>query len=171
MPSERLGQVSFWLVFGGFNLAFFPMHVSGLLGMPRRVYTYPSGTGWGTLNLISTIGAYVLAIGLVVVGVNIVRTYVRGVPAGDDPWGAHDARVGDVVAAAAVQLRDDPDRPQRGAAVGRPLAPDERHASRRAPDRGDVAARGRSRARAPHAGGVARAALVRAWRSRSSSSA
>jgi len=88
MPSETLGQVSFWLVFGGFNLAFFPMHISGLLGMPRRVYTYPSDMGWGTLNLLSTIGAYVLAIGLVVVAVNIVRTYIVGAPAGDNPWGA-----------------------------------------------------------------------------------
>jgi cytochrome c oxidase subunit 1/cytochrome c oxidase subunit I+III len=88
MPSETLGQVSFWLVFGGFNLAFFPMHISGLLGMPRRVYTYPSDMGWGTLNLLSTIGAYVLAIGLVVVAVNIVRTYIVGEPAGDNPWGA-----------------------------------------------------------------------------------
>jgi cytochrome c oxidase subunit 1/cytochrome c oxidase subunit I+III len=88
MPSETLGQVSFWLVFGGFNLAFFPMHISGLLGMPRRVYTYPSDMGWGTLNLLSTIGAYVLAIGLVVVAVNIVRTYLAGEAAGDNPWGA-----------------------------------------------------------------------------------
>jgi cytochrome c oxidase subunit 1/cytochrome c oxidase subunit I+III len=88
MPSERLGQISFWLVFAGFNLAFFPMHISGLLGMPRRVYTYPGDMGWGTLNLLSTIGAYVLAVGLVVVAVNVVLTYVRGEPAGDDPWGA-----------------------------------------------------------------------------------
>jgi cytochrome c oxidase subunit 1/cytochrome c oxidase subunit I+III len=88
MPSEGLGQLSFWLVFTGFNLGFFPMHISGLLGMPRRVYTYPGDMGWGTLNLLSTIGAYVLAIGLVVVAVNIVLTYVRGEPAGDDPWGA-----------------------------------------------------------------------------------
>jgi cytochrome c oxidase subunit I+III len=88
MPSETLGQVSFWLVFAGFNLAFFPMHISGLLGMPRRVYTYPADMGWGTLNLLSTIGAYVLAVGLVVVAVNVVLTYLRGEPAGDDPWGA-----------------------------------------------------------------------------------
>ena len=88
MPSEGLGQASFWLVFIGFNLGFFPMHISGLLGMPRRVYTYPGDMGWGTLNLLSTIGAYVLAVGLVVVAVNIVLTYVRGEPAGNDPWGA-----------------------------------------------------------------------------------
>jgi cytochrome c oxidase subunit 1/cytochrome c oxidase subunit I+III len=88
MPSEALGQLSFWLVFAGFNLAFFPMHISGLLGMPRRVYTYPSEMGWGALNLLSTIGAYVLAAGLVVVAVNVVRTHLRGEPAGDDPWGA-----------------------------------------------------------------------------------
>jgi cytochrome c oxidase subunit 1/cytochrome c oxidase subunit I+III len=88
MPSEGLGRLSFWLVFVGFNLGFFPMHISGLLGMPRRVYTYPGDMGWGTLNLLSTIGAYVLAVGLVVVAVNIVLTYWRGEPAGDDPWGA-----------------------------------------------------------------------------------
>jgi cytochrome c oxidase subunit I len=88
MPSETLGHVSFWLVFGGFNLAFFPMHISGLLGMPRRVYTYPSDMGWGAVNLLSTIGAYVLAVGLVLVAVNVVRTYLAGEPAGDDPWGA-----------------------------------------------------------------------------------
>jgi cytochrome c oxidase subunit I+III len=64
--SERAGVLSFWLVFIGFNLAFFAMRVSGLLGMPRRVYTYPSGLDWGLWNLLSTIGAFVLAIGLVV---------------------------------------------------------------------------------------------------------
>ena len=87
MLDERLGQVSFWLVFVGFNLAFFPMHVAGLLGMPRRVYTYPEGMGWGTLNLVETVGAYVLAAGLVLVAVNAIRAQYVAAPAGDDPWG------------------------------------------------------------------------------------
>ena len=57
--SERLGKTAFWLMFVGFNVAFFPMHMSGLLGMPRRVYTYPAGLGWDALNLISTVGAFI----------------------------------------------------------------------------------------------------------------
>jgi cytochrome c oxidase subunit I len=88
LPSERLGAVSFWLVFVGFNVAFFPMHVSGLLGMPRRVYTYPASSDWGVLNLLSTLGGVVLVIGLAVVLVNVVRTLLAGPPAGPDPWGA-----------------------------------------------------------------------------------
>ena len=87
MLDERLGRLSFWLVFVGFNLAFFPMHIAGLLGMPRRVYTYPEGMGWDTLNLVETVGAYVLAAGLLVVVVNAVRAQKVGPLAGDDPWG------------------------------------------------------------------------------------
>jgi heme/copper-type cytochrome/quinol oxidase subunit 1 len=83
---EGLGRLSFWLVFVGFNLAFFPMHLSGLLGMPRRVYTYPAGMGWDLLNLVSTIGAFVLALGILVVAVNVVVSLGRGLPAGPDPW-------------------------------------------------------------------------------------
>jgi cytochrome c oxidase subunit I+III len=89
MPSERLGQASFWLVFIGFNLAFFPMHISGLLGMPRRIYTYDAGAGWSVLNLLSTIGGVILAIGLVMVLVNVVRTVLVGPAAGPNPWGAN----------------------------------------------------------------------------------
>jgi cytochrome c oxidase subunit I+III len=62
--SERLGKWVFWLMFGGFNIAFFPMHIAGLMGMPRRVYTYPAGIGWDALNMISTIGAFILATGI-----------------------------------------------------------------------------------------------------------
>ena len=58
---ERLGRWNFWTMFIGFNLGFFPMHIAGLLGMPRRVYTYPAGLGWDTVNLITTIGSYVFA--------------------------------------------------------------------------------------------------------------
>ena len=65
--SDRLGRIAFWLMFAGINLAFFPMHVSGLAGMPRRVFTYPEASGWGALNLASTLGAFVLAAGILVV--------------------------------------------------------------------------------------------------------
>jgi cytochrome c oxidase subunit I+III len=87
MYSERLGQVSFWLVFCGFNLTFFPMHIAGLLGMPRRVYTYDGRMGWGAYNLVETIGSYVLALGILAIVVNVVHTWRRGAPAGADPWG------------------------------------------------------------------------------------
>ncbi len=89
MAAERLGQASFWLVFVGFNVAFFPMHISGLLGMPRRVYTYEPDLGWNTTNLISTLGAYLLAIGLVAVVASVVWGLLRGAPAGPNPWNAN----------------------------------------------------------------------------------
>ena len=63
MLDERLGKWSFWTVFIGFNVAFFPMHITGLMGMPRRVYTYPSDIGWDTLNMITSLGSLVLAAG------------------------------------------------------------------------------------------------------------
>ena len=88
MPSERLGRVSFWLVFLGFNLTFFPLHLLGLEGMPRRVYTYLPGTGWEGLNLLATVGAGVLALGLVVYLINFLHSRRHGAAAGDDPWGA-----------------------------------------------------------------------------------
>ena len=58
MLYERLGKISFWMMFVGFNVAFFPMHILGFLGMPRRMYTYDSGLGWDGLNLIVTIGGF-----------------------------------------------------------------------------------------------------------------
>jgi cytochrome c oxidase subunit I+III len=88
MLSERLGTWSFWLMFIGLNVAFFPMHLLGIMGMTRRIYTYPSGLGWSTLNMISSIGAYVLAIGILVTIVNFFRSRKYGPPAGKDPWKA-----------------------------------------------------------------------------------
>jgi cytochrome c oxidase subunit 1/cytochrome c oxidase subunit I+III len=88
MLSERLGRLSFWLLFIGFNVGFFPMHIAGLLGMPRRVYTYQSGLGLETSNLISTIGVCVFALGLLVTLWNFVRSRAAGVAAGPNPWGA-----------------------------------------------------------------------------------
>jgi cytochrome c oxidase subunit 1/cytochrome c oxidase subunit I+III len=84
---ERAGQASFWLTFAGTMLTFFPMHIVGLLGMPRRTYTYESGLGWQTLNLLETLGSYVLASGLLLMVANLTISRFRGPPAGDDPWG------------------------------------------------------------------------------------
>ena len=88
MMSERLGYGSFWLMFIGFNAAFFPMHLLGLHGMPRRVYTYQAGMGWDNLNLLSTVGAVTLALGIFVSLVNAVRSARVGELAPPDPWGA-----------------------------------------------------------------------------------
>jgi cytochrome c oxidase subunit I+III len=88
MLNERLGQWNFWLMFIGFNLAFFPMHIAGLLGMPRRVYTYQPGIGLDIWNLLSTIGAFVLALGILLFVVNFFYMLKAGEPAGDNPWGA-----------------------------------------------------------------------------------
>jgi cytochrome c oxidase subunit 1/cytochrome c oxidase subunit I+III len=85
---ERVGKLSFWLMFVGFNVAFFPMHVSGMLGMTRRVYTYASSPVLNATNLTSTIGAYVLAIGIVVTLWNVVRSRTAGAVAGPNPWNA-----------------------------------------------------------------------------------
>ncbi len=88
MLDEKLGKISFWFVFIGFNVGFFPMHITGLLGMPRRVYTYSADMGWSTLNLISSIGAFVLAIGLLITLFNIMRSRRVGKLAGPNPWDA-----------------------------------------------------------------------------------
>jgi cytochrome c oxidase subunit I+III len=85
---ERLGKVSFWLLFAGFNLTFFPMHVLGLHGMPRRIYTYAPESGWGTLNLLASIGAGLIAVALLLTLINCLRSFRRGAPAGDNPWKA-----------------------------------------------------------------------------------
>ncbi len=88
MMSERLGKLSFWLIFLGFHATFFPMHVTGLLGMPRRVYTYPAGFGWDGLNLASSLGAAVLALGFVVFFYDLISHWWVGPKAKRNPWGA-----------------------------------------------------------------------------------
>jgi cytochrome c oxidase subunit 1 len=88
MMNETVGKISFWLVFVGFHLTFFPMHLSGLLGMPRRVYTYPAGLGLEVPNLLSTLGAFILAAAVVLFVVNGLISLYRGVIAGPNPWGA-----------------------------------------------------------------------------------
>lgn len=88
MLDERLGKWGFWLTFIGFNVAFLPMHLTGLLGMPRRVYTYGPDFGWNTLNMITTVGAFVLAFGILLFLINVAVSLRRGVPAGANPWDA-----------------------------------------------------------------------------------
>jgi heme/copper-type cytochrome/quinol oxidase subunit 1 len=88
MMDERLGQVNFWLMFAGHNIAFFPLHILGLLGMQRRVYTYPADAGFSDLNMISTVGAFLMGIGVAVFVLNFVKSMVSGEVAGDNPWHA-----------------------------------------------------------------------------------
>lgn len=88
MLDEKLGQWNFWTMFVGFNLGFFPMHLLGLWGMPRRIYTYPSGMGWQTTNLIVTLGAFMFAAGVLLLIVNVAWSLRRGMKAPDNPWGA-----------------------------------------------------------------------------------
>jgi cytochrome c oxidase subunit I len=88
MLSERLGRWHFWLAFIGFNVAFFPMHILGLQGMPRRVYTYLPEMGWGSLNLLASAGALILFASFVLFLVNTILSAARGAIAGDDPWNA-----------------------------------------------------------------------------------
>jgi len=86
MLDERLGKLSFWLTFAGMNLTFFPMHMLGLLGMPRRIYTYYHGGIWEWYNLTSTIGSGVMALGIAVFLVNVLKTSRSGPRAVNDPW-------------------------------------------------------------------------------------
>ncbi|MGE3912345.1 MAG: cytochrome c oxidase subunit I, partial [Chloroflexota bacterium] len=90
MLHEGLGKWSFWFTFVGFNLAFFPMHILGLLGMPRRYYTYQAGLGWDDLNLLSTVGTYVLGVGVLITVLNAGWNVVlrKGQRAPRNPWGA-----------------------------------------------------------------------------------
>ncbi|QDV58450.1 cytochrome c oxidase subunit I [Rosistilla oblonga] len=86
--SQRLGKLAFWLTLIGFNVSFFPMHLTGLIGMPRRVYTYPAGMGFDTLNLVSSIGAFVLAAGFAVFLWDVVRPKRKQAHAARNCWNA-----------------------------------------------------------------------------------
>jgi heme/copper-type cytochrome/quinol oxidase subunit 1 len=86
MYDEGLARLSFWVTFVGTSLTFFPMHIVGLLGMTRRVYTYRHGLGWDAYNLVETIGGFILAAGLLLIAFNIVRSLRNGEPAGRDPF-------------------------------------------------------------------------------------
>jgi cytochrome c oxidase subunit I+III len=86
--SDRLGRWSFWIMAIAFQFAFFPMHILGLLGMPRRIYTYEDGLGWTTLNVVISIGSVAFAVGVALTLVNVVRSWRRGSAAVPNPWGA-----------------------------------------------------------------------------------
>ncbi|MGH2394142.1 MAG: cbb3-type cytochrome c oxidase subunit I, partial [Candidatus Limnocylindria bacterium] len=83
---ERLGRWNFWLLFAGTNVTFFPMHIVGLLGMPRRIYTYSGDQGWDLWNAMSTVGAFMIATSILIFIINVVLSMRRGEPAGNDPW-------------------------------------------------------------------------------------
>ncbi len=85
--NETMGKWHFWFMVIGLNVAFFPMHLSGLLGMPRRIYTYPAELGVESYNMVSTVGAIVLAVGLLVFVYNVWWSRSHGEEAGDNPWG------------------------------------------------------------------------------------
>ena len=88
MLDETLGKISFWIIFIGFNLAFFPMHLLGVLGMPRRVYTYKAGLGWDGMNMLITVGAFILAFGILLSVINFFWSLKHGRIAGKNPWNA-----------------------------------------------------------------------------------
>ncbi|MCM3087304.1 cytochrome c oxidase subunit I [Bhargavaea ginsengi] len=86
MLSEKLGKITFWFFFIGFHMTFFLQHFLGLMGMPRRVWTYMDGQGWNLFNLISTIGAVLMAIGVIVLIINVIITTAKNERVGNDPW-------------------------------------------------------------------------------------
>jgi cytochrome c oxidase subunit 1 len=86
MMSEGLGKLSFWVMFVGFNLTFLVQHSAGLSGMPRRIYDYPESAGWWGFNLASTIGSFLLGIGVMITVVNVIVSIKKGQKAGNDPW-------------------------------------------------------------------------------------
>jgi cytochrome c oxidase subunit 1 len=88
MLSETLGQLSFWLFFIGFNITFFPMHLVGIRGMPRRVYTYPANMGWTALNQVESIGYILLFVSVLIFIYNVFQSRRVGVLSGPNPWNA-----------------------------------------------------------------------------------
>ncbi|MEO6835460.1 MAG: cytochrome c oxidase subunit I [Candidatus Tumulicola sp.] len=88
LMNERLGKWTFWIMFIGFNIGFFPMHILGYMGMPRRIYTYPAGLGWGPPNMVVTAGSYLFALGVLLFVINVWRSLRRGERAGANPWNA-----------------------------------------------------------------------------------
>lgn len=86
LMGEGLGVLHFWLMFIGMNVTFGPMHLVGIMGMPRRIYTYPESSGWEFLNQLESLGAVILALGMIVFAINVIRSLRSGEVAGDDPW-------------------------------------------------------------------------------------
>jgi cytochrome c oxidase subunit I len=86
---ERIGTWHFWVMFVGMNMLYFPMHILGLMGMPRRIYTYSAGSGWGDLNLLSSIGGFVVAVSVLIFLYNVAHALRQPATATDDPWDAN----------------------------------------------------------------------------------
>lgn len=86
LMSESIGKINFWLTFIAMNLTFFPMHFTGLDGMPRRIYTYDAEMGWNLWNAVASMGAFLLAASILVFMHNVVRSYRKGEISGSDPW-------------------------------------------------------------------------------------
>jgi heme/copper-type cytochrome/quinol oxidase subunit 1 len=87
--SEGWGKLHFWLMFIGMNMVFFPMHILGLLGMPRRIYTYSEGLGWSGWNLLMTVGAFVVALSILVFMINVWVAFRSPATDEADPWDAY----------------------------------------------------------------------------------
>ena len=121
---ETFGKWAFAVIFFGFNLAFLPMHWTGLLGMPRRIYTYPAGLGWETPNLITTVGAFVLAFGILLFLINVFMSLRNGPTCGTQSLGCAVARMEHAVAAAALQFPGHPEDREPPPALG--VAPSRR---------------------------------------------
>ena len=83
---EKIGKLQFWTLFIGFHVTYFPMHILGLMGMPRRIYDYPADRGWTGLNVLSTVGGVLMGISVILLVYNIFYSARRRVPAGNDPW-------------------------------------------------------------------------------------
>ena len=88
MLCEKLGKWHFWLFLIGFHVTFDTMHFVGLLGMPRSIYTYEADRGWGTLNMVISIGGFIQAIAVLIFVWNLIDSYLHGKKAGNDPWDA-----------------------------------------------------------------------------------
>ena len=113
---ERLGKISFWTIFVGFNLTFMPLHLVGLLGMPRRIYTYTEGGWWEWYNLVSTIGSGIMTVGILLILVAMIKL-AEGAQGRQRPVAREHPRVVHDVAAARAQLRQRPLRDQLPAAA------------------------------------------------------
>ncbi|MCH2531192.1 MAG: cytochrome c oxidase subunit I [Dehalococcoidia bacterium] len=86
MMSEKIGHLHFWLMFIGFNVTFMPMHILGVLGMPRRIYTYTADQNWDDLNLFVSFGAFIIALSILVLIYNLIVSARSGAPSGMNPW-------------------------------------------------------------------------------------
>ena len=116
--NETFGKWAFAIVFFGFNLAFLPMHWTGLLGMPRRIYTYPAGLGWETPNLITTVGAFVLAFGILLFLINVFAQPPQRAACRSQSVGRAVPRMEHAVTAATLQFPRGPPHCQSSSALG-----------------------------------------------------